>query len=202
MQDLKLAASASNWRLFMVRRADKAFRAIQEKIFQAQGYTCQFCGFCSKHFFETVNLDGNFLNNKRSNLATACPFCTQCYFLESIGQSDFGAGTLILLPEITQGQLNALCHVAFGELINSTSLQKPSKNVYRGLKLRSQQVEKQLGEGMSTPSVYARMLVDAQGDHIDNVHQDLSKGLRLLPLVERFSYQLEAWSVEALETLT
>ena len=42
--------------------------------------------------------------NKVSNLVTACCFCGQCCFLESVSVGKYGGGTLIYLPEIDQAQ--------------------------------------------------------------------------------------------------
>ncbi len=201
MQSLSLTASDSNWRLFMLRKADKAFRAFQDKIFSQQNHTCQFCGFQSRQFQEIVNLDVNFHNNKRSNLATACPLCMQCFFLESVGNSDFGGGSLIVLPEMSQSQLNALCHVLFAQMATATSLSNQAKNVYRGMKLRAQLVEKQLGEGMSNPAVYGRMLVDNSGERAAALHQTVTEKVRLLPNIEKFSRQIQSWVLESVNTM-
>ena len=78
---LKLAASPSSWRLYSARKADARFKSFELKIFQRDRYTCQFCGFQAKFFQEIVNADGNYSNNRSSNLLTACCFCAQCFFL-------------------------------------------------------------------------------------------------------------------------
>ena len=201
MTNLTLTASDSNWRLFMLRKADKAFRAFSDKIFHSQNHACQFCGFQSRQFQEIVNIDGNFHNNKRSNLATACPLCMQCCFLESVGNGDFGGGSLIVLPEMSQGQLNALCHVLFAQMATAKSLSTQAKNVYRGMKLRTQLVEKQLGEGMSNPAVYGRMLVDNNGEAAQKLHQQVTEKVRLLPNIEKFSQQIQAWVLESVDSM-
>ncbi len=200
MSELRLMASDSNWRLFMLRKGDKAFQKFQTKIFTSQNYACQFCGFQSNKLQEVVNLDGNFHNNKRSNLATACPFCVQCFFLESIGQGGYGGGSLIVLPEIDQKKLNALCHALFVEMVTVSQLAGHAKSVYRSLKLRSQLVEKQLGEGMSNPAVYGRMLVDNSGSQATKLHADVCRNVRLLPNLEKFSYNMQILVSEAIES--
>ncbi len=199
MPTLSLIASDRNWRLFMLRKADKAFRSFSDKVQSSQNYACQFCGFQSKQFQEVINLDGDYHNNKRSNLMTACPLCTQCCFLESVGQGEFGGGSLIVLPELSQNQVNALCHVLFIQMASSTQLSTQAKNVYRSLKLRAQLVEKQLGEGMSSPSVYGRMLVDNSGPEANKVHSKVGEKVRLLPNIEKFSLQIQAWVREAVD---
>lgn len=201
LHEIKLSASDSDWRLFMVRKADPAFLAFQNKILQRDNYTCQFCGFRAKEHFEIVNLDSNYRNNRHSNLAAACGFCAQCFFLEAIGKGEFGGGTLIYLPEITQGELNALCHVLFTAMINGTEDASQARNIYRSIKLRSQIIEKELGEGMSNPVLYGRLIVDANVDKVDQLTQGLASKLRLLPDISKFSLQLKCWSEAALEEL-
>lgn len=200
MHPLKLSTSDSNWRLFMLRKSDKAFAKFSDKIMHSHNYACQFCGFQSREFQEIVNLDTNYRNNKRSNLTTACAFCMQCTFLESVGQGECGGGTLIVLPEMTQNQLNALCHVLFIQMTTSGQHASHAKNVYRSMKLRSQAVEKQLGEGMSNPAVYGRMLVDNSGKQADKLHVKVSEKVRLLPSIEKFAKHIQGWICEALNS--
>jgi len=201
MYDLRLTATQGNWRLFMTRKADKAFLVFQKKILQRDGYACQFCGFRSKVAQEVINLDCNYYNNKLKNLATACPFCAQCLFIESIGQSDFGGGTLIYAEEMQQTQINALCHVLFASIVNNTRYADQARNIYRGLKLRSQLVERYLGEGMSKPSLFGRMVVDANLVKVTQLNDKLIEPLRLLPSATYFIPQIKGWCAEAINTM-
>ena len=66
-----------------------------------------FVTFEQVYIWEVINLDGNYRRNKPSNLATACPFCTQCFFLDAIGSSDLGGGRIIYFPELSQAELNS-----------------------------------------------------------------------------------------------
>lgn len=200
--EIELAANDGNWRLFMVRKADKAFLTFQEKIFDRDHYTCQYCGFRSKNYMEVVNLDGNYANNKKNNLVTACPFCTQCFFLESVGKGGNSGGSLIILPEITQGELNAFCHTLFIALFNQTTFTAQAKNLYRSLRLRSQQVEKHLGEGLSNPALYGQLLIDTSTEAAQKIKHELSPTLRLLPDITQFGHPLDVWSQEGLTCLS
>ncbi|ASQ45269.1 hypothetical protein clem_03555 [Legionella clemsonensis] len=94
--NLKLVASAGSWRLYSARKADERFKAYELKVFQRDRYTCQFCGFQAKLFQEVVNLDHDFTNNRLSNLVTACCFCAQCFFIESVGVGGYGGGLLFI----------------------------------------------------------------------------------------------------------
>jgi len=202
LQGITLSASARNWRLFMVRKADPAFLSFQDKVFVRDQHTCQYCGFQAKEYQEVVNQDGDCHNNRLDNLHTACPFCAQCFFLEAIGKSDFGGGTLIYLPEMSQGELNALCHVLFAAMVNGNAYSHQAKNIYRSLRLRSQIVEKQLGEGMSNPALYGHMLVDANVENKHKMNAEVSSTIRVLPQLSRFVKQVEAWELNGLKALS
>src|SRR3989344_9555230 len=160
--ELPLVATEENWRLFMLRKLDPAFQAYQKNIFQRDDYTCLFCGFRSQIYMEVVNLDSRYTNNKYSNMATACPLCAQCFFLEAVGGREYGGGTIIFYPEMNQGDLNALSHMLFSAIALNLSYITEAKNVYRDLKLRGQMVEKEMGEGMSNPALYGQLMVDAR----------------------------------------
>lgn len=202
LREITLSAVENNWRLFMVRKADSAFLSFQEKIFNQNRYTCQFCGFQAKQFMEIINLDGNYFNNRLSNMATACRFCAQCFFLEAIGKSDFGGGTLIYLPEMTQGELNALCHVLFASIVTGNSYSTQAKNLYRSFKLRSQQVEQGLGEGFSNPALLGHMLIDAKVEKIEQLKNELVQKIRVLPSMGQFIKEIEGWALAGLEELS
>lgn len=202
MLDIHLTATENNWRLFMTRKADPAFKAFAQRVYQRDQYTCQYCGFQAEQLQEVINIDGNYRNNSLGNLVTACGFCVQCFFLEAVGKSDFGGGTLIYLPEISQMELNALCHVLFTAIASGNSSDEVNaKNTYRSLRLRSQVVEQELGEGLSNPSLYGHLLIDAQVNlqHKQSINQELSKMLRLLPDIARFTVHLETWLLDALK---
>lgn len=198
---LSLTASDINWRLFLLRRSDKKFQTIQEKIFARDQFRCRYCGFTSQKFLDVVNHDGNYQQNNMNNLVTACSFCSQCHFIESIGQSDFGGGVLVYLPELTQNELNASCHVIFASLAMKTSLATNLGNLYRAMKLTSQSVEKELGDGMSQPATVGRVLIDTPKKESEKIEKILKEKIRLLPNLQRFDRAIWTWAVEALAEL-
>jgi len=201
LRPITLTASESHWRLFMLRKADPAFLTFQAKIFQRDNHTCQFCGFRGKSHLEAINIDGNYSNNKAANLITACPFCVQCFFLEGVGRSDIGGGTLVYLPEMSQNQLNALVHVLFASIVSGNSYSSDAKNIYRSLRLRSHPVEQALGEGMSNPALYGQLLVDSNSQQGRQLHQQLVDYVRVLPDLSKFAPVIELWAIEALKEL-
>ena len=73
---LPLIANQKNWQLYMVRKADDAFLAFEKKVLSRDQHKCQYCGFQSSIRMDVVNRDGNYANNKQSNLFSS--------FMESI----------------------------------------------------------------------------------------------------------------------
>ena len=200
--ELHLQAIPGTWRLFAARRVDPAFAAFSEKVFNRDNHTCQYCGFQARQYQEVVNLDGNYRHNKMSNMVTACVFCTQCLFLEAVGQGNEGGGHLIYLPEIEQRDLNGLCHVLFCAIANATTYRSDAQNIYRNLKLRSQIVDEKLDEKMSSPTILGQLLIDTDIEDREDVHNKLLKNLRLLPSRTRFNKHIETWAKSALEELS
>ena len=200
-KELKLVASAGSWRLYSARKVDERFKSHEVKVFQRDHYTCQFCGFQSRLFQEIINLDRNFANNKFANLATACCFCAQCYFIESVGVGGYGGGTLVYLPELTQAELNSLCHVLFCAITNDTGYKISAQNIYRSFKFRSQIVEEKYGEGTSDPAIFGQLIIDS-GQMSEEKSDKLLKNIRLLPSRAKFRKQIEQWAASALEEIT
>jgi intracellular multiplication protein IcmJ len=200
--ELALVAKPGNWRLFAARKADPAFLKFSDRILVRDNYTCQFCGFQARQFQEVVNLDRNFYNTKFSNMATACCFCTQCFFLEAVGRSDYGGGRLIYLPDITQAELNGLCHVLFCAITNASNYRADAQNIYRNLKFRSQIVEKELGDGMSNPRMLGQILIESRVSNISSLDEGLFQKVRLLPSRTKFTVQIETWADAALDELS
>ncbi|HAT6333335.1 TPA: HNH endonuclease [Legionella pneumophila subsp. pneumophila] len=198
--ELKLIASPGSWRLYSARKIDERFKSYEQKIFQRDRYTCQFCGFQARLYQDIVNLDGDYTNNRLSNLVTACCFCAQCFFVESVGVGGYGGGTLIYLPELTQAELNSLCHVLFCAITNDTGYKSSAQNIYRSFKFRSQIVEEKFGEGTSDPAIFGQLMIDS-GVNSEEIREKLFKNIRLLPSRAKFRKQIEKWAASALEEI-
>ena len=198
---LKLIASPAAWRLYSARKVDPKFKDFQLKVLQRDRYTCQFCGFQAKKFQEVINLDNNYSNNKLSNLATACCFCAQCFFIESVGLGGYGGGSLVYLPELTQSELNSLCHVLFCAITNDTGYKSSAQDIYRSFKSRSQMIEDKYGEGTSNPAILGQLIIDSGIASSDTVDQ-IFNNVRLLPSRAKFRKQIEYWAASALEEIT
>jgi intracellular multiplication protein IcmJ len=200
MHELQLAVNLEGWRIFVRRKEDKAFLPVAKRVLQRDAYTCQYCAFQAQEYQEVINLDGNYLNNKLSNMATACCFCVQCAFLQAVGWDEMSGGQLIFLPEVSQADLNSFCHVLFCALGNNTSYQETAQSIYRSLKFRSQIVENKFGAGTSNPSVLGQMLIEYK-THDPEKKFDFLKEVRFLPSYVKFKTQLEAWAAAALKEL-
>lgn len=199
--ELKLMASPDAWRLQSARKADQRFKQYEQRVLQRDHFTCQFCGFQAKLYQDIVNLDGNYKNNKLNNLTTACCFCAQCFFMESVGVGGYGGGTLVYLPELSQTELNSLCHVLFCAVTNDTGYKSSAQTIYRSFKIRSQAVENKFGEGTSDPAIFGQLLIDS-GHINDEYAEKILKDIRLLPSRAKFRKQIEGWASSALEEIT
>lgn len=200
MYELQLAVNLVGWRIFARRKADKAFLPVQKRVFERDRYTCQYCAFQAHEYQEVVNLDGDYMNNKLSNMITACCFCTQCLFLQAVGLDEMGGGQLIYLPEFKQPDLNSFCHVLFCAMENNTGYQDSAQSIYRSLKFRSQAVESKFGSGTSQPQIMGQMIIEYQWQFPDK-KVELLNDLRLLPSNTKFKIQLDAWAAAALQEL-
>lgn len=201
MYPLILSITPGSWRIFIKRKADPAFlKFSEEKIFKRDNYTCQFCGFQARDYQEIINLDGNYNNNKLSNLVTSCCFCAQCFFIESVGVGRYGGGTLIYLPEISQANLNSFCHVLFCAVANDTGYKSSAQSIYRHFKFRAQIVEEEFGEGCSNPNTFGQLYLDVVGKDT-TVRDAMLKDVRLLPSRGGFKAQVDHWAATALKEL-
>ncbi|WP_454782945.1 type IVB secretion system protein IcmJDotN [Legionella sp. WA2022007384] len=198
---LKLMATPGSWRLYSARKVDERFKSFEQKVFQRDRYTCRFCGFQARLFQEVVNIDNNYANNKLDNLVTSCCFCAQCFFVESVGVGGYGGGTLIYVPELTQAELNSICHVLFCAITNDTGYKSSAQNIYRAFKFRSQLVEEKFGEGTSDPAIFGQLMIDA-GVNDEERRAQLFKDILLLPSRAKFRKQIEKWAASALEEIS
>jgi len=199
--ELPLKASPGAWRLYSSRKVDPKFKKFELKILHRDQYTCQFCGFQANLFQDVINADGDYSHNRMSDMLTACCFCTQCYFLESVGVGGYGGGTLIYLPELSQAELNSLCHVLFCAITNDTGYKMTAQSIYRAFKFRSQAIEDKFGEGTSDPAIFGHLLIDSGHEATENA-EALMQNIRLLPSRAKFRRQIEGWAASALEGAT
>ena len=105
---LKLQLGADQWHRYALRKLDVKFDKFKQYILKRDDNSCFYCNFQADQHMEIVNLDHDYSKNNAENMVTSCPFCTQCLFLEMLGQSDYGGGLMIYMPELSQEDLNGL----------------------------------------------------------------------------------------------
>ena len=189
----------NGWRAFSFRRDDKNFLPFYQRVLDRDKHTCYYCGFKAKKYMEVVNLDGNYFNNILTNLVTSCGFCSQCFFLEVVGKYDNSGGRMIYLPEISQVNLNGLCHVLFCAIANSTDYLLEAQEVYKFFKSRAKMVENFLGQGMSDPSLLGNMLLNEQAKVRQKIQKEIFDSVRLLPSYSSFRTQVDRLFDEAMK---
>ncbi len=199
---LQLAINGDGLRLFLARKQDPAFAKFQRVVLQRDDYCCRYCGFRSARHQEIVNIDGNYLNNKISNLATACCFCQQCLFLDAVGNNANSGGKLIWLPEMSQGQLNALAHVLFGMMRHGGSYGKMAHDIYKNLVNRNAYLSKTLNiDLLSDAAEVGRYLLNLSQSEQECLLQTLFAKVSLLPAYANFTVALDDWEQESRELL-
>ena len=201
LKALHLGIGNDHLQLFMKRASDARFDRFKRKVLVRDSHQCRFCGFQSKSNLCVVNADGNYRNNKVNNMLASCPICTQTQLVDGIGFPGFGGGVLIFLPEIPQNELNAMCHVLFQSICLKDDNASQSKNIYRTFRLRSQLIEKQLGDDLSNPCTYAQMLKDADPKQAKQFNEQIYPSVRLLPDVIGYQSQVQSWLASGLDNL-
>lgn len=189
---ISLNAQKGAWRTFQARRKNNKFLLIKKKVLQRDHYTCRYCGFFTKEYQEVVNIDQNYKNNKIENLATACCFCAQCFFIDSLGMDGNSGGKIVYLPEISQADLNNFCRVLFCSLDKESAYKAKLQAVYMSLKDRAKDVVNCFGPDSSDPKVFGQGLLDA---HLspEQMQHEVMRHLRLLPSRKAFGPQIDYW---------
>ena len=186
------------WGYYAKRNADSRFHSYKKSVEIECDHTCQFCGFKDRSHMQVINVDGNYKNNKISNMALACPFCAQCFFLEMVGKIDNTGGILIALDDMSQADLNGLCHALFCAIQNGTEYADAANDLYNDLRLRSKVIEEVYGEGLSNPAFMGQMTIDTPLEKREALNEQIFKGVRVLPLLNKFNRCVDTWSKTAL----
>ncbi len=198
---LNLTVVPDGWRLFTIRKADKKFTAFKNAVLKREQNCCNYCGFCSRYHQEIVNVDGNYQNNRLSNLGVACAFCAQTLFFDRVGKYEPSGGVLIVLPELTQNELNAWCHVLFMAMHSSSNYAGEARNIYYKLKQRSQLLEQVLGNGLSDAALLGEILLRGNLPNFDYFVGEIKDKIRLLPSYSSFGDLLHDWATEVRDDL-
>ncbi len=189
---ITLSAGRGNWQRFMSRKANENFRKIAAKVFARDDFTCRYCGFQSQKYQEIVNIDQNYTHNHINNLATACQFCSHCFFLDAIGKDGKTGGTLIHLPEISQADLNHFCRAIICSLLRDAPYKGKLQAVYLSLQDRSKTIEEVFGPSAQDPNIFGQSLIDC-GLTADQLKHPILSELKFLPTRKFYKKQAEYW---------
>jgi len=195
-----VTARRGNWRQYKARERNEKFIAIKEKIFQRDQYTCRYCDFFSKKFQTIVNIDHNYKNNHLDNLATACSFCAQCFFLDAVGLDENLGGKLIFLPEISQASLNHFCRVLYCSMDKESAYKAKLQSIYMSLSERNKDVVACFGIDCDNPKVFGQTLINANL-HPRYLQHQLLNHIRLLPSRRTFKKQIDYWKQTVFEKI-
>jgi intracellular multiplication protein IcmJ len=187
-----ITAQRGTWRNYQARKRNNKFLDIKKRVLQRDNYTCRYCGFFAKEFQEVVNVDMNYRNNNPTNMATACCFCAQCFFLDAVGLDSSTGGTIVYLPELSQADLNNFCRVLYCSLDKESAYKGKLQAVYMSFKDRSKEVVNCFGPDACEPKVFGQGLLDATLNKEQLQHEAL-RHLRLLPSKKAFSTQIDYW---------
>lgn len=193
---IALSAKSGNWQRFVSRKANKAFLPLREKVLARDDNTCRYCGFQDKQYQEVVNIDQNYNNNKVENMATACSFCAQCFFLDSLGLDGKSGGLIIYLPEISQADLNHFCRALFCSMLRDAPYKGKLQAAYLSLQDRAKLVEEVFGPNAQEPTQFGEAIVDS-GLTEKQLQNPIFMELKLLPLRKYFKEQAEHWKSTA-----
>lgn len=189
---IALSARRGNWQRFMRRKSNEAFRRIAAKVLARDESTCRYCGFQTEKYLEVINIDQNYSHNHINNLATACQFCANCFFLDAIGRDGRSGGTIIHLPEISQSDLNHFCRALICSLLREAPYKGKLQAVYLSLQDRSKPVEEVFGPSAQEPSMFGQSLIDSGLTEQQLKHPILTE-LKLLPIRKFYKKQAEYW---------
>lgn len=183
---------------------------------------CEICGFQSVRFMRLISTNCSSSKDLSfANLKLACPVCADAYDLLKAS----GKGRVIMLPELTQSELNAIVfaswsikHVLHTESFEGHTEDTVARKNALGknleqllgliLKARSQQVDKALGYSASEkfsasePGEFGECLKAFGEDKINTVcSSQLYKSFRYFPLFDSYKNEFEFWKTSVFAKL-
>lgn len=191
---INLTARRGNWQRFKARRSNKDFIKLEQKVLARDQNTCRYCGFTSDKFQVVVNRNHDYSpgQSKLDNLACACIFCAQCFFLDGIGQDNNWGGTLIYLPEISQADLNNFSRVLFSSMLRDAPYKGKLQTAYLSLKDRENVINEIFGPKSSDPLTFGQSLIDSNLSD-EQLKHPLMAQIRLLPDRKCFTQEVLYW---------
>ncbi len=199
---ITITAKRGNWSRFNSRRSNNTFIKLEQQVLNRDKHTCRYCGFTSERYQQVVNINQDYSPGQSTpnNMATACIFCAQCFFLDAIGHDNNWGGTLIYLPEISQADLNHFCRVLFASMLRDAPYKGKLQTVYLSLKDREHVVNETFGAQSSDPYIFGQTLIDSNltPQQLDN---PLLQQLRLLPERKCFNEEIVYWKTTVFDQI-
>ena len=204
MQQLLLSATRGSWQIPAHHGTEqdgaKPMKAIRQKILERDKGTCQFCGFKSQKWQEIHHINDDHNNFSESNLATACPFCHQCFHLGLAGST--AGGLLIWLPELSQIELNHLARTLFVAMRDEKSkIYAAASGLFMSFESRGVFMEQHFAPGASDPAILGQAFLKMKKEEYQERGSFL-KNIRLLPHRSRFEPQIKYWAEVVYHDLT
>lgn len=191
--DIILSATRSSWQLPMQHGThnDKNVEKYYKAVLERDNYTCQGCNFKSIKYQEIHPINQQHSDMDINNLVTLCPFCHQCYHLNTASYSN--GGSLIWLPELSQVELH---HLVRGIFIALTDEKNPyyqiAKQLYLFLENRKSFIDNNFSEGASNPALLGQVFLKMPKENYERRGEFLTN-IKLLPTKERFEQQIKYW---------
>lgn len=199
---IALTAKRGNWSRFKARRNNQAFLALEKQILERDNNACRYCGFASEKYQVVVNINQDYGNGQSTpdNLATACLFCAQCFFLDSIGNDNSWGGSIIYLPEISQSDLNHFSRVLFSSMLRDAPYKGKLQTAYLSLKDRENAVNETFGPRSSDPYTFGQTLIDSNLTP-EQMQHPIMQQLRLLPDRKCFTEEILYWKAKVFDQI-
>lgn len=186
-------AKRGNLKLHLMRKSNKQFKILQQKVFERDNYACAYCGFRLDKYQQVVNIDNNMHNNRMDNLATCCSLCFNSLMLDSCVNAGEETAWVIFFPEISQANLNNLSRILFTSMSKDPPYFSKLQSLYLSLKDRAQVVENVFGPNTSRADKFGEALIDCRVAEESKKHV-LLNDLRVLPNKKFFKTQIEYWN--------
>jgi len=189
-----LEARRGNWARFRARRSSPDYLKLEGQILARDKNTCLYCGFSADKYQVVVNRNHDYSQGQSTadNLATACVFCAQCFFLDGIGRENTWGGTLIYLPEIAQSDLNHFCRVLFSSMLRDAPYKGKLQTAYLSLKDRENVINETFGPKSSDPYTFGEAIIDCNFSP-EQLKNPLMAQMRLLPDRKCFTREILYW---------
>ena len=196
MHDLILSATRASWQIpahhGTEQDAASSMKEVRQKVLARDNFTCVFCDFKSQKWQEIHHLNDDHTDFSLDNLATACPFCHQCFHLGLAGST--AGGLLIWLPEMTQIELNHLSRSLFVAMRDDKSkIYAAASGLYMSMESRGVFMDQHFAAGASDPGVLGQAFLKMKPENYSKRSEYL-KNIRLLPQRARFEPQVKYWA--------